>query len=130
MEKLLVFTALQEMWPYRTAWLLHMAEHIETMASSVASVTKEKLNAMLEELNAMLEDMEDGANLKNVSLAKIYKTSQGVMHSLPNSSNIMVTDANTKNFMGMLDGLVVGDLSDLRPFAFNLPRSLVDDIFN
>jgi len=130
MQKLFVFTVLQEMWPYRTAWLLQLAERAERMTvSNNESVTHKQLRSMLNKINPQNEDST--MKFKDILLSKVYsKIIYGVMHSLPNSRKRMDTDANANDFWTMLGDLVLGDLySDgLRPFSFNLPRSVMDEV--
>jgi len=133
-EKLFVFTVLQEMWPYRTAWLLQLAELAEKMTiSNNKSASQEELQLML---NKMLKDIklqneDPNMKLKDILLSEVFKRIiYGVMHSLPNSRKRMDTDANANDFWTMLRGLVLGDFySDgLRRFSFNLPRSVIDEV--
>jgi len=122
-EKLFVFTVLQEMWPYHTVWLLKMAQHAEEGIHLNRSSTQKNLHIMLEKLKS--------GKFRDIRLSDVYiRIVQGVMHSLPNSRKRMETDANTENLSIMLECLVLGDLYPdyLQPFAFNLPRSLVDEV--
>jgi len=133
MQKLFVFTVLQEMWPYRTAWLLQLAERAEEMTISNNTGTQEQLDSMLSSLRSEIQPQneDDNKELKDIHLAEVYsRIIQGVMHSLPSSSKRTDTDANTNSFLRMLEGLFLGDLyhDDLRLFAFNLPRSVMDEV--
>lgn len=121
------------MLPYRTAWLLQMAERAEELTNSTISASQEQLGSMLRSLRSEIQpqNKDDIMTLKNIHLAEVYsRIIQGVMHSLPNASRRTETDANTNCFGRMLEGLVLGDLYHdcLQLFTFNLPRSIMDEV--
>jgi len=101
--------------------------------SNNESVTHKQLHSMLNSIRNEINPQNDDSTMKfkDILLSKVYsKIIYGVMHSLPNSRKRMDTDANANHFWTMLGGLVLGDLySDgLRLFAFNLPRSVMDEV--
>lgn len=124
LQKLFVFTILQELWPYRTSWLVKIADY-----SSRQHGTKQKTS-----LYSMIQDLSPQQNnkLPEIPLVDVYtKIVQSLMYSLPKAASLMEADSgSTTEYEELLECFVLNDLfsENLRPYTFNLPRHIMNEI--
>lgn len=118
LEKLFVFTLLQELCPYRTSWLVFMSQCAEDRIPL--------FDSLLDDLKS-----EEIYNVQDLSLITVYeRIVSGLLHCLPSAGTHLDADSGVMYYENLLRELKLGDLFSgcLRNYIFNLPQFMMTEI--